>query len=97
MEAMNNPVALYQLTANDLQAIIERTAEKTVEIIIQRKNKPLDGELLTRKETAAFFKRNERTVDEWAASGLITPIKLGRHVYYSRKEIDRIIANPKII
>jgi phage terminase Nu1 subunit (DNA packaging protein) len=40
------------------------------------------GDLLTRKELAARFKVNLRTIDNWQRDGILVPIKIGSVVRF---------------
>jgi excisionase family DNA binding protein len=55
-----------------------------------------DTRLFSTKEVARTFSRSERTIRNWVRQGLIRPLRVGRAVFFSRDELERIISGPDI-
>lgn len=47
--------------------------------------------LLTKQETADRLRVTARTLERWAASGDLTPVRLGRSVRYRTADIEEFI------
>ena len=50
---------------------------------------PAYAKLLTRPQAAAWIGVSTRTLDEWAAIGRLSSVKIGGRVYYDRSALRR--------
>lgn len=68
--------------------LIERIAERTVEILNQKQApQPEAKDLLTRKETAELLQVNIATIWRWTNSGKLNQYGIGGRTYYKRSEV----------
>jgi len=47
--------------------------------------------LLSTRKVAAYFSRDERTIRRWVQTGLLTPIRIGKAVYFRADDIQAAI------
>lgn len=45
----------------------------------------------TREDVARMFKVTEFTVDNWRKAGIISAIKVGRSVRFTKQEVERLL------
>ncbi len=90
---MENPFVELSKQISENNSLLLKINEKLDAFV-----KPSDpDELLTRKQTAAFFKVNLVTVHHWTKRGLLNPHGIGARVYYKKSELlKRLLElNPK--
>lgn len=49
-----------------------------------------DTSLITKKEAMLGFKVSHTTLWKWQKSGYLTPVKVGKRVYYRRSDIEKL-------
>lgn len=92
----DSPNAVYMLTNEQLQSFGQQCADKAVQRIkdMLRRHSEMQVEPLYRKsEVAKIFGVNTRTIDNWIASGIINPTRIGAVTRIDRNEIVRIKEN----
>ncbi len=47
--------------------------------------------LWTRATTADFFEVSEKTIDNWARDGVLSPLRIGGRVYYTKISIEALV------
>ncbi len=53
-------------------------------------NQNKETKLLTRKETADFFKVTSQTIINWERDGIITSVDIGGVIRYKRDEVENL-------
>ena len=48
-------------------------------------------QLLSTRQVMAIFRRTDRTIRNWVATGHLRPIKVGRSVFFHPSEIDALL------
>ncbi|MCU1670870.1 MAG: hypothetical protein JWP40_3797 [Blastococcus sp.] len=56
-------------------------------------NRHHGGDLLTKRETAAYLKVSVRTVERWTAAGILSPSRMSAHtVRYRRGDLAAFVS-----
>ncbi len=77
-------------TQKELQNLISETLDNKIkELKLELQSKPTD--LLPRKEVAKILNVSEGTLYNWAKKGYLTPVSIGRRVYYNRSDINEAL------
>lgn len=87
-------IQLFQVTPNELAQLISESVKTQIQELVNATNKeqPKDeNDLLSRKETADFFKVSLVTVHSWVNSGLIRPLKMGNKTYFKKSELINVV------
>ena len=91
MQNKNNEM-LVQLSTSDLfqlikEAVKEEMSKITDVIKLNPKESEKESDFLTREETAKLLKVSTTTLFLWNRDSILKAKKLGRRVYYSKKEV----------
>ena len=91
MQNKNNEM-LVQLSTSDLfqlikEAVKEEMSKITDVIKLNPKESEKESDFLTREETAKLLKVSTTTLFLWNRDYILKAKKLGRRVYYSKKEV----------
>ncbi|MBL3548123.1 helix-turn-helix domain-containing protein [Chryseobacterium sp. KMC2] len=78
---------LFQLTKEELMQDFEQIVRKVVNQIQVEQVSKDEKEFYTRKETSEHLNVSYSTLHNWRKSGILTPIKMGAKVYYSKDEV----------
>jgi len=87
-------IQLFQVTPNELANLISESVKTQIQELVNATNKEQqkdENDLLSRKETAEFFKVSLVTVHSWVNSGLIRPLKMGNKTYFKKSELINIV------
>ena len=87
-------IQLFQVTPNELAYLISESVKTQIQELVNAstKEQPKDeNDLLSRKETAEFFKVSLVTVHSWVNSGLIRPLKMGNKTYFKKSELINVV------
>ena len=88
---------MKNLSFEDLPKAMELALEKLINLEEELKNikqnfQPKEPEeLMTRQETANYFKVDISTIHNWTKKGRIVAYGIGARVYYKRSEIENVL------
>jgi hypothetical protein len=89
-------IQLIEITPNELANLISECVKTHIQELITATNKEqskTESDLLTRKETADFFKVSLVTVHQWVNNGIIHPFKIGSKTYFKKSELITLFKN----
>jgi Helix-turn-helix domain len=92
---------MKNLSFEDLPKAIElsleklATLEEELNIIKQNFQPKVPDELMTRQETADYFKINSTTLWSWTNKGKLIRYGIGARRYYKRSEIENVLIKLK--
>jgi len=87
-------IQLFEVSPNELVNLISECVKTHIQELVTATNKEqpkTESDLLTRKETADFFKVSLVTVHSWVNSGLIRPLKIGNKTYFKKSELIKVV------
>jgi hypothetical protein len=87
-------IQMIQVTPNELAYLISESVKTQIQELVNAstKEQPKDeNDLLTRNETAKFFKVSLVTVHSWVNCGLIRPLKIGNKTYFKKSELINVV------
>ena len=74
---------------------MQLAAMEEQEAMIQKTSATLfpdsDNSLITKKEAMQGFKVSHTTLWKWQKSGYLTPVKVGKRIYYRREDIHNLM------
>ncbi len=87
-------IQFISVTPQELAELITESVKTQIKELVSesKKEQPKDeNELLTRNETAKFFKVSTVTISQWTKDKLITPKRMGTKVFYSKSELIEVL------
>ena len=87
-------IQMIQVTPNELANLISESVKTQIQELINATNKeqPKDvNDLLSRKETAEFFKVSLVSIHSWMKDGIIKPYKVGNRTYFKKSELITVV------
>ena len=81
----------------DAQELYGKIREIVTDIL--RKEQPPPSEnsrLLSLQETADFFSVTVRTIHNWSQHNLLSPISIGRRIYYEETQVMDLVQKNKV-
>tara|TARA_B100000795_G_C22522803_1_gene332035 strand:+ start:193 stop:480 length:288 start_codon:yes stop_codon:yes gene_type:complete len=87
---------VVNISANELAVLISEEIQKTLEehsILISSKLNESNKPHLTRTECAEFFDVTIACINAWSNQGILTKMKVGNRVYYSREACLKVMFN----
>jgi hypothetical protein len=87
-------IQMIQVTPNELANLISESVKSQIQELINATNKehPKDvNDLLSRKETAVFFKVSLVSIHSWMKDGIIKPYKVGNRTYFKKSELITVV------
>lgn len=87
-------IQLFQVTPNELANLISESVKTQIQELVNATNKeqPKDeNDLLSRKETAEFFKVSLVSIHAWMKDGIIKPYKVGNRTYFKKSELINVV------
>jgi hypothetical protein len=87
-------IQLFQVTPNELANLISESVKTQIQELVNATNKeqPKDeNDLLSRKETADFFKVSLVSIHAWMKDGIIKPYKVGNRTYFKKSELINVV------
>ena len=87
-------IQMIQVTPNELANLISESVKTQIQELINATNKeqPKDvNDLLSRKETADFFKVSLVSIHSWMKDGIIKPYKVGNRTYFKKSELITVV------
>ena len=85
---------MIQVTPNELANLISESVKTQIQELVNATNKeqPKDvNDLLSRKETAEFFKVSLVSIHSWMKDGIIKPYKVGNRTYFKKSELITVV------
>ena len=87
-------IQLFQVTPNELANLISESVKTQIQELVNAstKEQPKDeNDLLSRKETADFFKVSLVSIHAWMKDGIIKPYKVGNRTYFKKSELINVV------
>ena len=87
-------IQLFQVTPNELANLISESVKTQIQELVNATNKeqPKDeNDLLSRKETAEFFKVSLVSIHAWMKDGIIKPYKVVNRTYFKKSELINVV------
>lgn len=87
-------IQMIQVTPNELAYLISESVKTQIQELVNASNKeqPKDeNDLLSRKETAEFFKVSLVSIHAWMKDGIIKPYKVGNRTYFKKSELINVV------
>ena len=87
-------IQMIQVTPNELANLISESVKTQIQELVNATNKgqPKDvNDLLSRKETAEFFKVSLVSIHSWMKDGIIKPYKVGNRTYFKKSELITVV------
>ena len=54
-------------------------------------------ELLSTGEVCAIFRRSSRTIRQWCRDGKLTPVRVGRAVFFRAADLVKLLERPDLV
>ena len=87
-------IQMIQVTPNELANLISESVKSQIQELVNAstKERPKDqNDLLSRKETAVFFKVSLVSIHSWMKDGIIKPYKVGNRTYFKKSELITVV------
>jgi len=87
-------IQMIQVTPNELANLISESVKSQIQELINATNKEQlkdENDLLSRKETADFFKVSLVSIHSWMKDGIIKPYKVGNRTYFKKSELITVV------
>ena len=87
-------IQMIQVTPNELANLISESVKSQIQELINATNKEQlkdENDLLSRKETAEFFKVSLVSIHSWMKDGIIKPYKVGNRTYFKKSELINVV------
>ncbi len=87
-------IQLFQVTPNELANLISESVKSQIQELVNASTKEqpkTENDLLSRKETATFFKVSLVSIHAWMKDGIIKPYKVGNRTYFKKSELLNVI------
>jgi hypothetical protein len=87
-------IQMIQVTPNELANLISESVKSQIQELINATNKEQlkdENDLLSRKETADFFKVSLVSIHSWMKDGIIKPYKVGNRTYFKKSELINVV------
>ena len=87
-------IQLFQVTPNELANLISESVKTQIQELVNATNKEQpkeENDLLSRKETADFFKVSLVSIHAWMKDGIIKPYKVGNRTYFKKSELINVV------
>jgi len=81
------PVLSLQLTAEQLEALAQRTAE----LVMAQLRQPAPSPFLSIEEAADFLRTRRQRVDDLLSQGLLTRVKEGHRTLVARTDLEAYV------
>lgn len=90
MRSNSSSQQLFIVSAQDLIDIIDTSVKKTIQELKESVSKSNNDNLVPLKEVAETLNVSRCTLNRWNKDGYLTPIKIGRKVFYRQNDINEI-------
>lgn len=90
LSEINNSVLLV-VKGEDFETFLSNIAEYIKKIVTEKSDKEKDLVRYTATEAAEVLGVTKTTLNKWAKSGYLIPIKVGRRVLYPAHKIEKIL------
>lgn len=87
-------IQLFQVTPNELANLISESVFTQIQEMVNASTKEqpkTENDLLSRKETADFFKVSLVSIHAWMKDGIIKPYKVGNRTYFKKSELLNVV------
>lgn len=91
-----NSILLHTISPDEFKALLAEIKMDILEAIVSQQNNHTEGstaldELMTRDETAKYFRVNVTTIRNWTKQNILQKYGVGDRVYYKRIELDAVL------
>ncbi len=88
----SNSILLHTISPDEFKALLAEVKMDILEAIGSHQSNQSEGanaldELITREETASYFRVNVSTIRNWTRANILQKYSVGDRVYYKRSEI----------
>lgn len=90
MRSNSSSQQLFIVSAQDLIDVIDTSVKKTIQELKESVSKSNNDNLVPLKEVAETLNVSRCTLNRWNKDGYLTPIKIGRKVFYRQNDINEI-------
>ena len=90
MKEQIGTIQMIQVTPNELANLISESVRTQIQELVNASTKEqpkTENDLLSRKETADFFKVSVVSIHTWMKDGIIKPYKIGNRTYFKKSEL----------
>lgn len=87
-------IQMIQVTPNELANLISESVKSQIQELVNATNKEqpkAENDLLSRKETADFFKVSFVSIHKWMKDDIIKPYKVGNRTYFKKSELMNVV------
>lgn len=90
MRSNSSNQQLFIVSAQDLIDVIDTSVKKAIQELEESISKSNNDNLVPLKEVAETLNVSRCTLNRWNKDGYLTPIKIGRKVFYRQNDINEI-------
>ena len=90
MKEQIGTIQMIQVTPNELANLISESVRTQIQELVNASTKEqpkTENDLLSRKETADFFKVSVVSIHTWMKDEIIKPYKIGNRTYFKKSEL----------
>lgn len=87
-------IQFINFSQEEFAELISKSVKSQFEELVNATNKEQpkeENDLLSRKETADFFKVSLVSVHAWVKDGIIKPYKVGNRTYFKKSELINVV------
>ncbi|GAA4824749.1 helix-turn-helix domain-containing protein [Algivirga pacifica] len=81
-----------EMTPGDLEQLLENAINKALNRARNEKLTQSDEELLSIREVADYLSVTEVTIHNWKRAGKLKYKKIGNRVFFSKREIEKLVS-----
>lgn len=90
MRSNSSSQQLFIVSAQDLIDVTDTSVKKAIQELEESVSKSNNDNLVPLKEVAETLNVSRCTLNRWNKDGYLTPIKIGRKVFYRQNDINEI-------
>lgn len=90
---VHNQTVIYQVNRDDLRELITQVVQDAVRDLRDNEDNNTPAGLLTKKEVMERLHVTAMTLHRWDKSGYLPMKHVGRKVFYSGTDIERVLKN----
>lgn len=90
MRSNSSSQQFFLVNAQDLKNAIDASIQQAIQELNEGVSKSNNDNLVPLKEVAETLNVSRCTLNRWNKDGYLTPIKIGRKVFYRQNDINKI-------
>lgn len=90
MRSNSSSQQFFLVNAQDLKNAIDASIQQAIQELNEDVSKSNNDNLVPLKEVAETLNVSRCTLNRWNKDGYLTPIKIGRKVFYRQNDINKI-------